>query len=113
MPKENEVNPEQTLEVVAELTCLLNGVLIGAAVSLILNSQHVDKDDKFLEKELINYLVTYTSNLVSQGLSRHATGVLWAQMRDAADANIENNVQATACHLLGYVLEHGLYKIVH
>ena len=113
MPKENEVNPEQTLEVVAELTCLLNGALIGVAVSLILNSQHVDEDDKFLEKEVIKYLATYTSNLVSQGLTRDALGFLWSQMRDAAAANIENNVQAVASHLLGYVLEHGLYKIVH
>ena len=91
------------VDVTAEVTCLLNGVLIGAAAVLVINVK--DVKDQELEDAAIKYLAAYISGLVDQGLSRDALGFLWSQMGVAAQANIHNNVQAVAHYLLGCVLE--------
>lgn len=95
-------NDEKQIDVVAELSCMLNGAMIGSAVVLILNATSV-KDQK-LEDNTVNYLKAYTANLVEQGLTRDALGFLWSQMGVAAKAT-ENNVQNVAHYLLGCVLE--------
>lgn len=91
------------IDVTAEITCLLNGVCIGAASVLVLNVK--DTKDQELEDATVKYLTSYISGLVEQGLSRDALGFLWSQMGIAAQANIHNNVQAVAHYLLGCVLE--------
>lgn len=91
------------IEVTAEVTCILNGILIGAAAVLVLNVK--DIKDEELEEATVKYLRSYISNLIEQGITRESLGFLWSQMGIAAEANPHNNVQAVAHYLLGCVLE--------
>lgn len=94
---------EKQVDTTAELTCILNGVLIGAAVVLLLNSGEVK--DQALEDNTVNYLKAYVANLVGQGLTRDAIGFLWSQMGVAAKVDESNNIQYIAYYLLGCTLE--------
>ena len=94
---------EKQVDTTAELTCILNGVLIGAAVVLLLNNGEVK--DQALEDNTVNYLKAYVANLVGQGLTRDAIGFLWSQMGVAAKVDESNNIQYIAYYLLGCTLE--------
>ena len=102
-PTEEE---QKQVNVTAEVTCILNGVLIGAAAVLILNNEHVDTEDKHLESATVKYIKSYVASLVVQGITKDSLGFLWSQMGVAAEYNRDNTVQNVAHYLLGLVLEH-------
>jgi hypothetical protein len=97
---------EKQINVTAEITCMLNGALIGAAAVLVLNANERGQS-KTLEASTIRYFTSYINGLVQQGLTRDALGFLWSQMGVAAQANEHNTVQKVANHLLGAVLKTG------
>lgn len=84
----------------AELSCMVQGAMVGAAAVLIISGKEEER-----EAETIAFLKKYVFNLVRLGLKRDTLGFLWAQMNIAADLDRGNSVQNVACYLLGCVLE--------
>ena len=64
MSNEQHTNTEveKQIEVTAEVTCILNGILIGAAAVLIINT--TDEKDEELEEATIKYLRSYVTSLI-------------------------------------------------
>mgnify|MGYP000005426634 CR=1 FL=1 len=80
----------------AEILCILQGTVQGAAAVLVLHGK-----EENLERETIEYLEEYTRNLVAQGLTPDACKNLFDQL-NGAEGNVVHNV---ATYLLGSVLE--------
>lgn len=99
---EGEVTKEEAdaILVSAELSCMVQGAMIGAAAVLIISGKEEER-----EAETISFLKKYIFNLIRLGLKRDTVGFLWAQMNIAADLDRDNTVQNVACYLLGCVLE--------
>ena len=96
---------DNTAAVNGEAISLLNGIFVGAATVLVLNTKEGAEKDSDLEDRTVEYLKRLTSSYVRQGITRDNLGFLFSQMSIAVEASPDNLVQQVAHYLFGLVLE--------